>query len=78
MASRTAHQCGLVGLSLGAAVLLVLAEKIWLVVWLLTRQPSTHDNKFVFGIEAFSIIALAGIFTVGPLIGLSLVSSIIG
>ncbi len=67
-----------IGLALGSGALLIIAEAIWLVVWLLTRQPSTQGNEVNFGTELFSITALAGLSTVGTLIGLALALGLSG
>jgi hypothetical protein len=77
-----------VGLSLGSGALLIIAEAIWLVVSLLTRQPSTAGNGFtdgteqpvgiLDGTELFSVAVLAGLSTVTLLIGLVLALSISG
>ena len=68
----------IIGLSLGSGALLIIVEVIWLVVWLLTRQPITPGNEFTDGMTLFSITALAGFSTVGTLFGLSLALSLSG
>ena len=57
------------GLAAGAAATMVRAELLWLIVWLVTLRPPTEGGPFSAPLELFSIIALAGISTMGSIAG---------
>lgn len=66
------------GLAAGAAATMVLAELLWLIVWLVTLRPPTEGGPFSAPLELFSIIALAGISTVGSIAGFVVFLSMLG
>jgi hypothetical protein len=67
------------GLAAGSASMMVLAELLWLIVWLVTRRTRLPEgDPLAAPLELFSIIALAGTSTVGSITGFVVVLSIIG
>jgi len=68
-----------VGLGAGTAATMVLSELIWLIVWLVTRRTRLPEGDPLSApLELFSIIALAGISTVGSIAGFVVFLSMLG
>jgi len=67
------------GLAAGTATMMVLAELLWMIVWLVTFRPSSEGgDPLAAPLELFSMMALAGTSTVGSITGFVVVLSIIG
>jgi hypothetical protein len=67
------------GLAIGCATMMVLAELLWLIVWLVTFRPSSEGgDPLAAPLELFSMIALAGTSTVGSITGFVVVLTMLG